>query len=240
MIVSSSKVMYDIDNVYIPKDTIQKENKDPDYTKSLKVILTIVVRDKNGKVVSRFKKKSHSPTSNFIGLMLPLSWYNATGNTWSIVDTSNTSNGWQPTLSWFGYGIAYPNSSYNLPTYPLGIAVGSGTSSNPYSMYNLAAPISNGSGTGQLLYGSFSVPTSFTINGNEAYFIISQMFTNNSGATITISEVGILVYLQGHDAANDSLTTYGNVLVWYDTLSSAISLTNGSSATIYYTFAVNP
>ncbi len=225
--------MYDIDNIYIPKDTIQKEKKDPDYTKSLNVILTIVVRDKNGKVVSRLKKKSHSPTSNFIALMTPQTWYNATGQTRNIVNTSNSSNTWNN-------DFIYPNTQFIYSTYISGIGIGSGTSSNPYSMYNLAAPISNGSGTGQLLYGTLSVPNSITINGNEAYFIVSQMFTNNSGGTVNITEVGIEILLQGYDRSSGYDISYGTVLVWYDTLSSAVSVSNGSSITVYYTFAVNP
>ena len=239
MMLGSSKIMYDIDNIYIPKDTIQKENKDPDYTKSLKVILTIVVRDKDGRVINRFKKRSHSPTSNFIGFMIPYTWYNSTGEGWSIVNTSNGSNGWKPNTNNYGFGIVYPNSGTNYSSYLVGIVVGSGASSNPYSMYNLAAPISNGSGAGQLMYGTPSIPTSFTINGSEAYFIISQSYTNNSGGTVNITEVGLVVYLQA-DGYYGTPIVYGNVLVWYDTLSSAVSLTNGSSITVYYTFAVNP
>jgi hypothetical protein len=233
MIVSSSKVMYDIDNLYIPKDVIQKEKKDPDYTKSLKVILTIVVRDKDGKVILRFKKKSHSPTSNFINLMHPLTWFKSTGQTVNLVNTSNGSN------AWYDY-LPYPNSAKFFPTYIVGIVIGSGTSSDPYNMHNLAAPISNGSGTGQLLYGSLSLPNTITINGNEAYFIISQMFTNNSGGTVSITEVGIETYIQAWSDSAGATISYGTILVWYDTFSSAISLTNGSSVTIYYTFAVNP
>jgi hypothetical protein len=172
--------------------------------------------------------------------MLPVSWYLATGNSWSIVNSTGGSKGWQPININYGWGISYPSNNLNRPTYPLGIVVGSGTSSNAYNMHNLAAPISNGSGTGQLVYGSLSVPTSFTTSSNEVYFIISQMFTNNSGGTITITEVGILLYLQSTSATYNGSINHGNVLVWYDTLSSTISLTNGSSVTIYYTFAVNP
>jgi len=229
-----SKVDYDISNLYIPKDV----KEDIDYQKSFSATLTIIVRDKDGKVIKKYKQKSHSPTANFIGLMLPLTWYNTTGNSWTFTTTSNTTFTYQPTLKANGYGVAYPNNQNDYNTYIINIIVGSGSSSNPYNAYNLNAPISNGSGTGQLLYSSISTPTSITINGSQAYFIISQSYANQSGGTITISEVGIILNLQTENSISENINT-GQVLVWYDALSSPISLSNGQSATIYYTFSVN-
>jgi len=236
--IVGSKVDYNINDLYISKDG----KGDIDYQKSFSATLTIIVRDKDGKVIKRYKQKSHSPTANFIGLMLPLTWYNATGNSWSIINTSNSTISYQPTLSNYGVGIEYPSTGYNSNTYFIGILVGSGSNSNPYNAYNLNAPISNGSGTGQLLYSSPNTPTNITINGNQAYFIISQSYANQSGETITISEVGIIVYLIIGNSAVGSASyqaTVGNTLVWYDVLSSPISVANGQSVVIYYTFSVN-
>jgi len=229
-----SKVDYDISKLYIPKDG----KEDIDYQKSFSATLTIIVRDKDGKVIKKYKQKSHSPTANFIGLMIPLTWYNVTGNSWTFTTTSNTTFTYQPTLVSIGYGVTYPNNVSNYNTYIINIMVGSGSYSNPYSAYNLNAPITNGSGVGQLLYSSISTPTSITINGSQAYFIISQSYTNQSGGTINITEIGIILNLN-----ISSSTTYkhtsGNVLVWYDVLSSPISVSNGQSIVIYYTFSVN-
>ena len=225
---------YDISNLYIPKDG----KGDIDYQKSFNATLTIIVRDKDGKVIKRYKQKSHSPTANFIGLMLPLTWYVNTGNSWTFTNTSNSNLTNAPTLKPYGLGIRYPNSSANNNVYIVNILVGSGSNSNPYNAYNLNAPISNGSGTGQLLYSSLSTPTNITINGNQAYFIISQSYNNQSGATITISEVGIIIYLFTSNALAE-FGISGNLLVWYDVLSSPISLSNGQSLVIYYTFSIN-
>jgi len=229
-----SKVDYDISNLYIPKD-----NKgDKDYKKSFYATLTIIVRDKDNKVIKKYKQKSHSPTDNFIGLMIPLTWYNATGNSWTFVNTLNSTYTYAPSIVFQGFGIGYPCSSYNYNDYIVNILVGSGSNSSPYSAYNLALPIANGSGTGQLLYSSISTPTSITINGSQAYFIISQSYANQSGATITISEVGIITYLYFTNVYSTQ-TKVGSSLVWYDVLSSPISLSNGQSVVIYYTFSVN-
>ena len=151
-----SKVDYDISNLYIPKDS----KGDINSKKSFSATLTIIVRDKDGKVIKKYKQKSHSPTANFIGLMLPLTWYNETGNSWSIVNTSNSRNSIKPSIINPGFGIGYPCSSSNNNNYIVNILVGSGSNSNPYSAYNLNAPISNGSGTGQLFYSTPSIPLS--------------------------------------------------------------------------------
>jgi len=228
------KVDYDINDLYIHKDG----KGDIDYQKSFNAFLTIIVRDNDGKIIRKYKQKSHSPTANFIGLMLPLTWYLTTGNSWSIVNTSNTTYSYAPSIPIPGFGIGYPCNGTNHNDYIVNILVGSGSSSNPYNAYNLNAPISNGSGTGQLLYSSISIPTGITINGNQAYFIISQSLANQSGTTITISEVGIITYLNFTNMDSNT-TTPGSSLVWYDVLSSPISIANGQSVVIYYTFSVN-
>jgi len=233
-LIVGSKVDYDISNLYIPKDS----KGDIDYKKSFSATLTIIVRDKEGKVIKRHKQKSHSPTANFIGLMLPLTWYNITSNSWKFTTTSNSTTSYSPSLSYPGYGILYPNNVHNSNVYLVNILVGSGSNSNPYNAINLNAPISNGTNTGQLLYGTPDIPTSITINGNQAYFIISQSYTNQSGATITISEVGIIINLAIGNSISSG-TVVGNILTWYDVLSSPISVGSGQQAVIYYTFSVN-
>jgi hypothetical protein len=225
-----SKVDYDISNLYIPKDG----KGDIDYQKSFNATLTIIVRDKEGNVIKRYKQKSHSPTANFIGLMLPVSYYNGIQQCIKLTTTSNTTINYGYNCAW----ITYPNGGENNPDYMQNIIVGSGTQSNTYNAYNLNAPISNGSGAGQLIYSSISVPTSITINGNQAYFIISQSYTNQSGGTINISEVGIVVNLYVGRPGNAN-NQAGSVLVWYDTLSSPISVGSGQQVIIYYTFSVN-
>jgi len=233
-----SKMDYDINNLYIPKDG----KGDIDYQKSFSATLTIIVRDKDGNVIKRHKQKSHSPTANFIGLMMPLTWYNATSNSWTFVNTSNSATSYQPYISGYALGVMYPCSASNINTYLVNILVGSGSQSNSYNAIKLNAPISNGSGTGQLIYSTPNIPTGITINGNEAYFIASQSYTNQSGGTITISEVGIIINL-GIGNSNGRGSYYnavvGNILTWYDVLSSPISVANGQQLVIYYTFSVN-
>jgi len=233
-----SKVDYDINDLYIPKDG----KGDIDYKKSFNATLTIIVKDKKGNVIKRYKQKSHSPTANFIGLMMPLTWYNITGNSWKFVNTSNSTTSYQPYISGYALGVIYPCSASNINTYLVNILVGSGSQSNSYNAINLNAPISNGSGTGQLIYSTPNIPTGVTINGNQAYFIISQSYNNQSSGIITISEIGIIINLAiGTSNAGGSYyqASVGNILTWYDVLSSPISVGSGQQVVIYYTFSVN-
>jgi len=229
------KGIEDID-INMPKDAYDIGKDTPTF----RAYLTIVVRDSEGKVVKVHRQKSHSPTANFIGLMLPLTYFNVTGSSFTIKSTGGSTYNYKPAISPTIQCISYPNSGYNYPSYIAMIQVGSGQQSNPYSTYSLAAPIANGSGTGQLVYGQPSIPSNITVSGSSAYFTVSQTFNNNSGGTVTITEVGIVTYLQFGGAYSTSPGFSGNILVWYDVLSSAISISNGGSVTIYYTFTVNP
>ena len=208
-------------------------------TPTFNAYLTAVVRNSDGRVIRVHRQRSHSPTANFIGLMLPLSYFNTANNSFTLTTTGGSTYSYKPGIGTTVKCISYPNTANNYYSYLVMIQVGSGTQSNPFNANSLAAPIANGSGTGQLIYGSVSVPSNITVSGNEAYFTISQAFNNSSGATVTITEVGIIIYLQTAASAAGN-TNIGQLLVWYDVLSSAISVPNGGSVVIYYTFMVNP
>jgi hypothetical protein len=229
------KGINDID-VDIPSDAYDTEKDMPTF----KAYLIAIVKDSTGKVIKVHKQRSRSPTANFIGLLLPLTWFNYTGSSITITNVTGGTCSYKPGMGSGPQDIAYPNSAYNHPTYLAMIQVGSGSQSNPSSATKLAAPIPNGSSSGQLIYGSVSIPDTVSVSGSSAYFYISQAYNNQSGATITVTEVGIVLQLQLAIYNNTGSTNCGQVLVWYDVLSSSISIPNGGTLVIYYTFTVNP
>jgi len=216
----------------IPSDTYYNKQDLPTF----KAYLVIVVRDKDGKVIDIHKQRSHSPTANFIQLLLPVSYYSITGKAITVTNINGSSNPWSLTRG----AYTYPNTATNNPSYLVMIQVGSGQQSNPYSAYELAAPISNGNGPGQLSYSIPSIVPNIIVSGSSASFVIIQTLTNSSGATITITEVGVVVNIQNNAPYCAYQQNFGPVLLWYDTLSSPISIPNGGGITIYYTFTVNP
>ncbi len=128
------------------------------------------------------------------------------------------------------------NSSY-------GIVIGSGASagSTPSpTAYKLAAQIPQGISSGQIEYGATSVgPVSQS--GQITSFTISRSFTNVSGATLTVTEIGLVVNVTGFAmtiVSTASAVSSDYFLIAYDIPSSAISIQNGQTLTITYTFSV--
>jgi len=126
-----------------------------------------------------------------------------------------------------------------------GIVVGSGASAgstpSPSAPY-LKAQIPQGISSGQLEYGAVSVSTA-SVSGQTTSFTITRSFTNVSGATINVTEIGIIAYLTGWAMQQVvSGTTSSHVLrlhaIAYDIPSSAIAVQNGQTLTITYTFSV--
>jgi hypothetical protein len=226
----------DID-IEFPKSAYN-EGKDIN-SSTFKAYLTAIVKDYKGNIVQIHRQKSRSPTLNFIGLLLPVIWFNYNNSSYTIVNIGGGTYSYEPGISYGIKCISYPNTSVNCPTYLSMIQVGSGSQTNPSSATKLAAPIANGSGAGQLIYGAISLPSNVTVSGSSAYFTIAQTFNNQSGGTIDITEVGIVINLCFIDTIGGN-TNFGQVLVWYDVLSSTLSVPNGGSITIYYTFTINP
>jgi len=119
-----------------------------------------------------------------------------------------------------------------------GIVIGSGATagSTPSpTLYNLVAEIPQGTSSGQIEYGAVSV-SSVSQSGQTTSFTISRSFTNVSGATLTVTEIGIVVLMTGWNMGAYASGTY--FLIAYDIPSSAISVQNGQTLTITYTFSV--
>jgi len=220
----------------IPSDAYDTEKDIPTF----RAYLIAIIRDSTGKVIKVHKQRSHSPTANFIGLLLPLTWFKNSSSSYTITNVTGGTCSYKPGIESSPQDIAYPNSANNHPTYLAMIQVGSGSLSDTSSATHLSLLIPNGTGTGQLIYGSPTAPPTVAVSGSSAYFYITQTFANQSGATITITEVGIILQLQLAVYNNTGYSNCGQVLVWYDALSSSISVPNGGSLTIYYTFTVNP
>jgi len=202
------------------KDKIQDALK---LHNNIDVRLTITIKDKDGKIIKVHKQKSHSFVANFmnlLGSLLANTFYNWTDNTGSVQQIYKMAVAPGDVLN------ANCNSAGNC-----GIVIGTGTATPTPNDYKLGNQIANGKSSGQMVYSnpSFIAPT---VNGNTTSMIISQTFQNQSGASITVSEVGIQVYVDN---------TNGNasyVLIVHDLLTSPITVANLSILQITYTISV--
>ncbi len=219
----------------------------------VKVTLEIAIKDKNGNIIKRHKQRSHSFVSNylaFIGTFMSMSYFGPFSSYW----IRNTSGVWQ-TYNNPNYasvnGVMAVNDSNNDSTY--GIVVGTGTTPPTANDYNMENIIANGTSSGQLQYGSHtfnpetisggynqtSTPTSglVAVNGNTTSFQIMRTFTNSSGNSITVSEVGIIAsFIVTESTSSGSNYVQNYALIVHDLLSSPVTIPNGSSLTVTYTF----
>jgi len=159
--------------------------------------LTVIVTDKNGKVVLRKRFKSRSFVVGFL---------NALYNNFSFTSLNSL------------YCFQSPN-----------IVVGSGTAKPSITDTGLESQISNGTGAGQLQYGTDSLtkPAANT-NTNTGSMTWSKSFTNGSGGNVTVSEVG--AYLQ---------TSGTQHFILHDLLPSPITLSPNQVLTVVYTITIS-
>jgi len=161
--------------------------------------LTVIVTDKNGKVVLRKRQRSRSFVVGFLN-----AFYN-------VMSGANN------------------NDFLENPD----IVVGSGTAKPTISDTGLESQISNGTGAGQLQYGSDSLTTPVAnTNTNTGSFTWSKSFTNGSGGNVTVSEVGAYITTL---IASTSTTWF----ILHDLLPSPITLSPNQVLTVVYTVTIS-
>jgi len=202
------------------KDTIQDALK---LHNNIDVRLTITIKDKNGKIIKIHKQKSHSFVANFLyllGTFLSQTQYN-----WTDV-SGNVEQYYTGTVQ-LGNILAVNGGNPGQS----GIVIGTGTATPTPGDYKLGNPIANGTSSGQMVYNniSFSKPT---VSGNTTSMVITQTFQNQSGASITVSEVGIIAQTDN----NSNKLDY--VLIIHDLLSSPLTVANLSILGITYTISI--
>ncbi len=181
-----------------------------------------VVRDKNGKIIKIHRQKMRSLTQNFLAFMsIPLLWTFQGASTNEATQILQTYLGLPSNQTVNGGFSAIIVIDYS-------IQVGSGTQSFSPTLASLEAPISNGTGTGELNYNSISI--SYGSGG----YIFTQTFSNSTSETINVSEIGIIgiIYLAYNSLSSGYYTRNEyKKLLSYDTFSPAISIPPGGSAT---------
>jgi hypothetical protein len=161
--------------------------------------LTIMVTDKNGKVVYRRRYKSKSFVVGFLNAL-----YAVFSSTPSARDF-----------------ILSPD-----------IVVGSGTTPPKITDTGLTSQIGNGTGSGQLQYGTDSLTTPvINSNTNSASLTWSKSFTNGSGGNVTVAEVG--AYMTVNENGSDV-----SYFILHDLLPSEITLANTQVLTVVYTITI--
>jgi len=191
----------DIAKLIIPDDL-------PDEQPTFKAYIEAKVYDKEGHLIQYHRQPMRSLTQYFLALMaIPIiGTYQgalinqAPGILTSVLGLPSQQNTTQ---------------SANI-LWDWAIQLGSGTQAFSLTLTGLAAPISNGTGAGELSYG----PLSVSYAGSTIY--VSIQVTNTTSSTISVTEIGLrgTIYIQ---YSSGSINTY-SFLLSYDTFSTAISV----------------
>jgi len=166
-----------------------------------------------GRLLSRKRIKCHSYVGNIINILYEHFNFSATT---SFKDTSGTLQ--TPSAG----GVILANAAAANDNY--GVLVGTGTGANDVSAYALGTKIANGTGAGQLQYGAVSITTPATV-GQKRQITVARVFTNNSGASITVNEVGLVV-------------SYGGYYFLIERTLNTNTINNLASATWTYTISI--
>lgn len=186
---------------------------------NIKMGYEIEVRDAKGKLIERKKGNSDSFVENFIQMLYGLMYGAASNTQGSVTDTS-------------GYPQSYPNLTSTSQAlmrvrasagqHNIGIQVGSGTTPVSKTDYALESKIGHGTGTGQLSYGECSIDAPYEEDG-VLKLRIYRNFSNSSGGSITVNEIGIYVS-----------TPAGDVMIARDVLTSPTTVPDGATLTVRY------
>jgi hypothetical protein len=137
------------------------------------------LKTKEGKTVWKHTELSKSWVKNFLGIIRA----GMTGDSQSLLDTTGTSR----SMSVIALAVDGTSGAAN------GVVVGTGDTPADKADYNLESSIAHGTGSGQLSRGGNSVDT---LGGTdpETRLRIIRVFTNGSGDTVTVKELGLIGY----------------------------------------------
>ena len=192
--------------------------------------------DKNYHLLEKMEQPSRSFVKNFIGMLYLPHAYVVSGSPYAMVDTGNTSRNTDsqvggtvtsrslkstlamgaPPGTINGVYYAGNTGSYNIVTADsnfragnlVGIQVGTGTAAVTPTNYALGTRVAHGRGAGQLEYGGCEL-INITFADPNGEFTVRRYFTNHSGGSITINEVGIYA-----TAGNATGGSYGETYVF--------------------------
>jgi hypothetical protein len=201
------------------------------------ILWEVEVKDKTGKLVKRYKTPAKSWLKQFITMLkgeFATRAGAAYGNGNATVNDETGTARTYPRAS----GSAVNDYYMNIATcgdagdVTQGIIVGTSDTPNTLTTYALGGKIAHGTASGQLLYGVETVEDVTNPSGNDLQFRLTRTFTNNSGATITVKEVGLL------SRKYDSGGTLRSWLIARDVLPSAVDVPDGATLTIRYTVKI--
>lgn len=187
----------------------------------VQLLLRAVVRDSEGRVISDTGRK---PSRSFVIQFLEYVYWKFSSPA-AVQDATDILNAEEEiyggdlrsATEYFRVKAAVNEDAY-------GVVIGTGDTAADNEDYKLETKIAEGTGAGQMTHGQSVVEDTGEVGANVDLDIV-RIFTNFSGATITVKEAGIYVYSNTHHHC-----------IVRDVLPAAIDVVDKCSLTIYYTF----
>lgn len=145
-----------------------------------------------------------------------------------VLDMGNTSRNLQGPSGGTGDHLRIVGDTAGL----WGLVVGSGDTAVTQSDYALETQIAHGVGAGQLSYGATSIGL-VTVSGDDTYVLIPRSFTNGSGSSIDVKEIGCYCRSEEQGGTNRYF------MVWRDVLAATEAVANGQTIAVTYTLKVS-
>jgi hypothetical protein len=193
-----------------------------------KAVIEYEVRDKNGKLLSRGKLPAKSWVGNIIGLLSSLIYggtcpsTGGAGYPYSARADMTATDGASQGITIYGISVIVGgNAGAGIDTY--GILIGSSDTPVAIGQYILGSKIAHGTSSGQMSYGTTTVEA--LTKDTTWQFRVVRTFTNNSGATITVRELGLFIQVTNPTK---------QVMLARDVLPSPVTVPNGSTLTVRY------
>lgn len=175
---------------------------------------SVVVRDRDGKVISKKRRKSKS----FVRRWNEIIYAQVTGSALDSLIIPFSIN--------LRMILVFDGPKEDQQS----IVVGTGDTPVAVTDTDLAAKIAHGLGPGQLSYETPTVSTA-TVSGSNCEFVVGRVFVNYSGAEIVARESGIFVRAKG--------TVYYTVLlVVRDVFETPQAIPDGGSLSLSYTLRI--
>jgi len=193
-----------------------------------KMMIELEINDKDGRTIEKRTIEGHSWVVQFLKFIRGL-FSGYIGQTTESIKATD------------GLEYNFPYSNIELTT-PLGyvkagegwdvygIVVGTGTTPVDELDYKLESQIEHGTGSGQLYYGNTSVES---ISYDTFSFRIIRTFTNESGASIQVNEIGLIMDWQIQDGSHHY------ALLARDVLDTPANVGDGQTLTVRYIISLS-
>jgi len=202
--------------------------------------IEVEVRNRYGRLITKRRVRSHSFVKNLLA-MLRRFWITQVNNTAVFGDTIDISPTEPLDTSGVARGVTYGyvTGAGGIPSrYTMrmdaqvgevdsGIRVGTGTDTPTVNDVQLGIPILHGSGAGELSHGAVTLD-SLQVAGGTVSLKIIRTFTNNSGSSIDVKEIGL------HLKCLIALATHATIMIARDVLGSPVTVPNGATLTVRY------